>query len=270
MKPEVTIGILTHDRSWHVAQTISAIRQFTREPYVVKLFDISSRPDHAEHVKRMDADDVHVYRIEDFLSCLSGRREILSHVETPFVAYVDDDVRVGPEWLGNLLAPMRTDPEAGAVAANIVQEGQRIESGVRYLERSGRLFEMRNRPANFIGRGDACLGGATLYRTDVLRETEFREEFSGGYEDWDQTLQISRDLKRGVYGSRATVFHRHLPESESYFADRWRWRELFESAFGMLDRWEVRTAVAKVLIAHLRGEIVIPAEFAERIPEIVT
>ena len=276
---ETTIAILTHNRSWHFAQCIASIRRFTRGKYIIKVLDNNSDAEHVEHMKQYKDRDCSFIWGDKFLSCLEGRRQILNHINTEYVAFIDDDIRVGPAWLECMLRPMENDPDAGAVAANIIQEGIKVMSGVRYLARPGSNDYVaplpigregrvvRHFPVNHEGQAPLSCGGATLYRLDVLRDTEFRPEFNGGYEDWDQTLQITQDLKKNIYGSRATVFHKHMNECKDYFSDRWRWRELTDSALGMWDRWRVRTAVDKVLRYYLEKEIVIPADQAARITE---
>ncbi|MBW1784787.1 MAG: glycosyltransferase [Deltaproteobacteria bacterium] len=270
MKTEVSICILTHNRSFHFAQCIASIRQFTKSPYVIKVLDVGSDLNHIEHMRQFAGQDIEFGYCADFLSCLDGRRRLLRLVDTEFVVYLDDDIRVGPAWLENLLIPMRNDESAGAVASNLIQEAREHTSGVRYLEQKGRALTVRHHEVNYTGTAPICVGGATLYRFDALQATEYRPEFAGGYEDWDQTLQISKDQSLNIYGSRSTVFHRHLPECRDYFADRWRWADLMESALGMFDRWKIRTAVDKVLRHYLEKEIVISREHAERIVEVIT
>jgi len=271
MKPEITIAILTHNRSWHFAQCVASIRQFTKTPYKIFAFDVGSNPEQIEHMKQFHRDDCADWGYCDtFISCLEGRRRILNSIDTEFVVYLDDDIRVGPEWLGSMLAPMRRDPDAAVVAPNISQEGAQVMSGIRERVKKGASHVVRSLPVNHEGKADMCMGGATLYRADILRETELRKEFSGGYEDWDQTLQITQDLKKKIYGCRATVFHKHMKECDDYFEDRWRWRELMDSAIGMWDRWNVRTAVDRVLTTFLELEIAIPREQAKRVAEVIS
>jgi len=270
MKIETTIGILSHDRSWHLAQCLASIRQFTRTPYTVKVLDVGSAENHREHISHFSGRDCEIGYCDDFLSCLEGRRRLLRLVDTEFVAFIDDDIKVAPGWLANLLRPMRLDSNCGAVASNLIQEGGAgISSGCRYLERKGRARVVRHHKTGFLGTAPMCSGGATLYRFDVLKETEKRPEFSGGFEDWDQTLQITQDLKRSIYGSRSVMFHRHLAECAGYFDRRWRWRELMEAALAMWDRWQIRTAVDNVLTHYLKDQIVIPKDYAERIVEVL-
>ena len=270
MKTETTIAILSHNRSWHLAQCIASIREFSYAPYIIKILDVDSTPVHREHVKQFAGPDCLIYPADDFPSCLEGRRRFLDMVDTEFVIYLDDDIRVGPRWIENMLRPIRLDTNSGASVANIVQEGEKVMSGVRYLEQSGRTLSVKQHEVGYLGQAPLSCGGATLYKLDTLKATEYRPEFSGGYEDWDQTMQITQDLGRGIYGTQATLFHKHMPECKDYFSDRWRWRELMESALGMYDRWNIRTGVDKVLAHFVKNEIVIPKDQAARVMEVIT
>jgi len=263
MKP-VTIAILSHNRSWHMAQCVASIREYTKAKYHIKILDHGSEAEHREHIKQLKGKDLEVVFQDDFMSCLAGRRRFLSHIDTDFCVYLDDDIRVSPHWLENLLKPMRNDAECAAVACNLVQENQQIMSGVRYVKQWGNALIVEQYDTNYEGQAVACCGGATLYRTQALHDTEYREEFAGGYEDWDQTLQMTQELNKTIYGSRATVFHKHMPECKDYFPDRWRWAELMESALAMYERWNIRTGVDKTLTHYIKGGVVISPEQASR------
>lgn len=267
MTPEITIGILTHNRSWHFAQCIASIREFTETPYQIGVLDTKSDIHHCEHMRQFEGDDCQFVFADVFYSCLEGRRKLLDMVDTEFIAYVDDDARVGPGWLQHLLRPMRNDPDCGAAVMNIVQEGKQATSGARFVEHGARSRTMHQHKPGYIGEAPACCGGATLYRTDVLRATEFREEFNGGYEDWDQTLQITQDLKKRIYATPATAFHYHMPENGPYCLDRWRWRPLLESAIGIWDRWQIRTAIDNTLLHFLKNNMSVPRDQMEKAME---
>jgi len=270
LKPNITIAVLTHNRSWHFAQMLASIREYTTIPYVLKVLDTCSNLNHIEHVNQFRGEDFTDHILADkFYSCVEGRRIFLDYIDTEFTVYLDDDIRVGPLWLSSLMTPMINDDNTGIVASNIVQEGKRVTSGVRKLKNNGRSFSVSEHLPEYRGEGDLSLGGATLYRTEALRKTEYRKEFIGGYEDWDQTLQIKNDLNLKIQSSNATLFHYHMAESQGYFSDRWRWVELMDSALGIFDRWKIRTGVDKVLKHFIDNEITIPREQVERITEVL-
>lgn len=269
MKPEITIGILTHNRSWHFAQCLASVREFSRSPYKIKVLDTNSTENHREHMRQFTGADIDFVQHENFLSCAEGRRALLDMVDTEFVVYLDDDTRVGPGWLQCMMRQMRNYDNCAAVSANINQECEQWMSGVRFLERAPNCMRVRQYDLGYEGPGELCQGGATLYKADILRNTEFRSEFNGGYEDWDQTLQITQDLGCTIFGSRACVFHKHMPENKDYFKERWRWTELMDSALGMWDRWRVRTPVDKVLPNMIKNEIRLSDEHSKRVMEVI-
>lgn len=241
----VTIAILSRNRSWLLNQCVASIREFTKHPYRILIQDHGSDLHHREHMKRLLLrDDVQIVWRDDFLSCAEGRRTILDQVESEYVAYMDDDEKVAPHWLSNMVSVMRTRPACAAVTANMVIDGRQMMSGARMVRGQDIIMAKWG----YTGSADACAGGCTLYRTDVLRATEYRPEFNAGYEDWDQTLQITRDLRMTVWASRAALFHNHIATTD-YLVDRWRMTELMDAAIAIWDRWRIRTAIEKVFKA---------------------
>ena len=120
----VTIAILSHNRSWSLMQTVSSIRQFVQWPYRIIIHDNGSSEDHLGHVWRLEGDDCLIHTCRDFLSCLDGRRAVLDLVDTEYVAFLDDDIRVCPSWLSEMMGVMLTRENAGAVTCNITQDGR--------------------------------------------------------------------------------------------------------------------------------------------------
>jgi len=258
----VDIVILSRNRSWSLLQTVASVREFVRWPYRIIIRDHGSTPEHRAHIERLAGDDCDLMMVDEFLSCGEGRRQALPSVRSEFCVFLDDDCRVGMRWLSRLMEVMLSNPSAVAVPSNIVQDNHTIESGVRVL--SGR--EMTRAPFLYLGRGDASLGGATLYRTESLRATEFRAEYNAGFEDWDQTLQMTR-AGGEIHGSEAVVSHKHLPDSDAYNADRWRWSELLDAAIALYDRWGVVTGIRRTLQSMLQVRHKVSADQWDRIKE---
>lgn len=265
-----TIGILSHNRSWQLAQCLASIREFTKfTDYKILILDTDSELNHREHARQFEGENCRMIEAGIFYSCLEGRRKLLDYVDTPYIAYVDDDLKVGDQWLTSMhRALVRYD--AVASTGNIIQEGDRITSGGRTIEPVDGKLCVRELPANHEGTVPLCLGGATLYETDVLRQTEYRPEYSAGFEDWDQTLQISQDQKRPIATCRATVFHNHQVESLQYAVDRWRWHDLLDGAIAIWRRWHIRSAIDNSLRQLLASQITISDEQYEAVREALT
>jgi len=217
--PSVDIHIMSHNRSWSLLQTVASIREFTKWPYHITVQDHASIPRECRHIKRLAGPDCNVVNLGNFLSCNEGRRVGLDRLGGPYIVYLDDDCRVAPGWLTKMMGIMLTRPRAGVVTCSIMHDGNRMESGVRNREGG----YITREAWGYLGQGIASLGGATLYRRLALERTVFRPQYNAGFEDWDQTLQITQDHGFQVWGSDAGILHCHQADSGPYKANRWRW-----------------------------------------------
>jgi len=221
-------------------------------------------------MRALEGPDCEIDFTPDPASCLQGRRDILERIDTPLTVFLDDDITVSPLWLSNLVAVM-AGRGAAIVPMNLWSDvnagenlGQKYHlSGVRRVE----YGEVMKAPWLYVGEGDMCHGGATLYRTEALRATEYRPEYNGSFEDWDQILQITQDQGGTVWGSTVVGFHQHLDESRQadYWDYRWRWLEVLTAALAAWDRWGIRRGVRNTYRDLLAYGIDIPAQELKRI-----
>lgn len=265
MSEPTTILILSHNRSWSLLQCVASIREWTRAPYHIVIQDHQSDEKHWPMIQNLEADDCTVLRADAFLSCNEGRRLGLDHVQGKHVVFLDDDLKVERAWLSRMLRPMLKDPEIGAVCGQMVQNfGNERMSWARMLDR----HDAKRLPFGFTGYCDFCGGGATLYRTEALRQTEYRGEFDGTGEDWDQILQMRLNEWK-VFCADVTFFHFHQKDYDEYGSERWRFTEIMDSAIGLWKRWGIKTVVAEQAAFMITHGIPFRPEQREAIKEII-
>ena len=100
---EVTILILSHNRSWSLQQCVGAIREWTRWPYHIVIQDHASDDEHWAAIRDLKNSDCTVLRANSFLSCNEGRRVGLDHVGGKYVVFLDDDIKVERLWLTRMM-----------------------------------------------------------------------------------------------------------------------------------------------------------------------
>ena len=117
------------------------------------------------------------------LGLAGGVNLLLKQVETPYLAILNPDVTVDPQWLGPLVAEMEKDPSVAVTCPMILIEGTGKVNSV------GQIVHVTGVPFNrFLGHRAGSLdlrvhdvnglhGAAFVIRTDVLRAL-------GG---WDET-----------------------------------------------------------------------------------
>lgn len=264
MSDEVTILILSRNRSWSLLQCVSSIREWTKTPYHIVIQDHDSNEQHWPMIRILEGPDCTVLRCNTFLSCNEGRRVGLDHVPGKYVVFLDDDIKVSRGWLEKLMEPMSQYDGVGAVCGQLVQNyGMQKMSWARML-RDGESVRMKY---GFEGWCDFCGGGATLYDIEALRGTEFRREFNGTGEDWDQILQMSENDWR-IRCENVKFFHFHQSDYDEYGVDRWRYSEIMDSGIGLWDRWGIKTVVAEQFAAMIKRGIPLLPEQQKRVREI--
>jgi hypothetical protein len=191
-----------------------------------------------------------------------------------FVALVNTDVVLAPDWLSRLVAALTNDPSAAAVACKMVSLA---DPGVIYdagdiLRRDG-ACEQRGRFRRDDGRWDqpgevfgAC-AGAALYRRSVLRALGgFDERYFAYLEDVDLALRIrlagwrcryepavARHAGEGSSGQLPGGHHRLVARNTIVLVARWfpaRW--LPYVLYRQLG-WAWHALRERRLRVHLRG-----------------
>jgi len=233
-------------------------------PYHIVIQDHASDPEHYEAIKQLQGDDCTVLRANAFLSCNEGRRVGLDHVQGEHVVFLDDDIKVERMWLTRMLTAMRRQ-DVAVVCGQLLQNfGNGQMSWARMMDR-GNAKRMDH---GFTGECDFCGGGATLYDTSVIRATEFRDEFNGTGEDWDQILQIAQ-MGYKIWSTDVQFYHFHQKDYEEYGTKRWRYTEIMDSAISLYERWGIRNVAVEVFAEMTRRELPLQAKQKEAIKKIM-
>ncbi len=127
------IMIVTREHADLAAQCLSHVAANTWWPHRLLVLDNGS--DDAGATDTVLRSFTHLYGTkrclklfdEDNLGCPGGRNRLYRHVESPFVAVLDDDMLVPAGWLGSLMETMDGQPNAGMVApwSEVYQEALR-------------------------------------------------------------------------------------------------------------------------------------------------
>jgi GT2 family glycosyltransferase len=131
-----------------------------------------------------------------------------------YLAFLNNDTRVTPGWLGALVAPAEADPTVGLVTSRIVfmDRPEILDSaGDGYLRCGGAFKYSHGRPAGDApGSRDVfgVCGAAFLIRRDLFESIGgFDEDFFMVYEDVDLSFRARLRGARCVYAADAVVHH---------------------------------------------------------------
>jgi GT2 family glycosyltransferase len=205
-----------------------------------------------------------------------------------FVALVNTDVTLAPDWLARMVEVLEGDPGCGSVACKMLSmdDHTRVYDAGDTLRRDG-VCEQRGRFGLDESRLDqagevfgACAGAAVYRRSPVLAVGGFDERYFAYLEDVDLALRLQLAGWRCRY-EPATAFHAgeqssgRLPGGHWYLVERntlmlvvkafparwlplvayrqlaWAWRALAEGRLG----WQLRGALAVIpLLPHALRE----------------
>jgi GT2 family glycosyltransferase len=212
--PLVTVAVLSYDGR-HLLEVIlpSLARQSFRD-FEVVVVDNGSRDDSVtwlrEHWPEVEvvALPVNVGVTPALNVCARvGRGEL--------VGMLNNDVELDPDFLAQLVASLRTHPEAGWAGPKLLDYYQR-----EIIDGAGDIFtwtakgERRGHSQHDRGQYDAprgifgACGGAALYRRDVLEAVgPFDEDFFAFYEDVDWNLRAQLAGFSCRYVPTAVAYH---------------------------------------------------------------
>lgn len=132
-----------------------------------------------------------------------------------FVALINNDVEIAPDWLRRLLAAAREHPEAGLFTGTLLFRGEEVVNSTGLsIDAFGRARDRDFRlPLAGLARGDGPVAGvsagAALYRARTLREVGlFDPAYFAYYEDVDLSLRAARAGHLSWYVREARARHR--------------------------------------------------------------
>lgn len=178
--------VLDLDGGAMLDECLTSIRKQSVKPRRVIVLDNGSRAAVAQRVK-----DVEVIRSETNLGFAGGANEAYRHTTAAFVALVNNDVVLEPDWLATVEAALERDEKLGAVQTIIRRPDGRID---------GAGIDIGDGTYRQIGHGEAIgsplavawgvSATATLYRRAALGHRIFDERFFAYYEDVELSARL--------------------------------------------------------------------------------
>jgi GT2 family glycosyltransferase len=176
---------------------LESVRAQTRRAHEVIVVDNGSQDGSPEHV-REHFPDVRVLELGRNTGFAGAANAGLRATECDFVALVNTDVRLEPDWLERACAALDAAPRAASVATKMLDLADRslVYDTGDILRRDG-VCEQRGRFERDDGRFDqpghvfgACAGAALYRRAAVLELGGFEERFFLYLEDADLALRL--------------------------------------------------------------------------------
>lgn len=252
--PSVSVIILNFNGLMHLDPCFSSLAE-TDYPGQVELIlvDNGSTDPSVEHMERYHP-HVQVVRSATNLGFTGGNNLGVRHASGEYVVFLNNDMRVTPEWLRHLLAPMQ--PDAGLIC-----------TGAKILRWDGHAVDFVGTRMNFTGHGFqldfgapytplsyqdpvdlvfAC-GGCMCIQREVYTEVGgFDDDFFAYFEDVDLGYRLWALGYRIQFAPQAIVYHRHHGTSGGIATHQLR--VLYErNALGMIVKNYEQSTLDKVL-----------------------
>ncbi|HYK90620.1 MAG TPA: glycosyltransferase family 2 protein [Acidobacteriota bacterium] len=213
-QPLISVVIPNHNGAAHLETCLSSLLRCTYPRFELVFVDNASTDASMEIVARVAPEAVHL-RADRNLGFAGGVNLGIQSSHGDWIAVLNNDTEVAPDWLEECVRAMERHPEADFLACRILDfvDRNRIFSAGDCFLRAGigyrRGQELEDRP-DYREETEifAACGCAALYRKSVLGEIGgFDGRFFAYLEDVDLALRLQAAGHRGWYVPNAVVYH---------------------------------------------------------------
>ena len=212
--PAVSVIIVTwNGRDW-LAQCLPAVAAQTYPAFEIIVVDNGSTDGTAGWLKEQWP-QVRLIQLEKNMGFAAANNAGIRASRSPYVATLNNDTRVDPNWLAELVRAAAT-PGVGMVAACVLRWNQpdRLDSAGIIVDVTGTAWNRGwGRPAESAALAGDVFGpsaAAALYRREMLDDVGlFDEDFFAYYEDVDLAWRAQRAGWRCRYAPAARAWHWH-------------------------------------------------------------
>lgn len=214
--PLISVIILNWNGKAFLNDCLLSLQEQTFKDFETIIVDNGSTDGSAEYLHE-HFPWVRLLELPENTGFAEGNNRGLTAAQGEYILTLNNDTKVVPGFLAELLHPIRQNPEIGVVAAKMLNffQTNRIDSFGIYPTKTGigcniGIGEIDHN--QYDGQADvfgAC-AGAALYRRSTLEETGFfDQDFFAYYEDLDLAWRARLNGWKTVTAPRAVVYHVH-------------------------------------------------------------
>src|SRR5829696_1348305 len=214
LPPRVAVVIPNWNGERFLSTCLGSLREQSFKDFDVVVVDDNSTDDSIALVRR-NFPEVRVLPLEENKGFSAAVNAGIRASHAEYVALLNNDTEVDPEWLRSLVEAAKAHPEAGLFASKMLDfyDRRRLDGAGDALRRSGLPLRLGHGELDH-GQYDettfvfgAC-AGAALYRRDMLDEVGlFDEDFFANCEDGDLSFRAQLAGYRCFYVPGAVVYH---------------------------------------------------------------
>ncbi|HEY4686892.1 MAG TPA: glycosyltransferase family 2 protein, partial [Candidatus Subteraquimicrobiales bacterium] len=222
--PLVTIVIVNLDGREYLGECLGSLEKLTypRDKTQVILVDNGSSDGSCEWVRK-NYSWVEVMQNGQNLGFTRAINQGAKKSKGEYLAFLNNDTRVDPNWLQELVEPARTNPEVVCVGSKILNwDGKTIDFVQAALSFYGHGFKIDAGSADIKKKGRVApilfaSGGAMLVDKKIYLESGgFDEDYFAFFEDVDFGWRLWVLGHKVVLAPNSLVYHRHHGTARKY------------------------------------------------------
>jgi len=228
---DIVIPIL--DRLNVTKLTLNLLAQRMKSNYKIKIFDNGSSQDTVKFLKNIESENINIFYSEDNKGASFARNYWLQKSNSEYIAFLDNDILIMPGYFENMIKILESDSNLIGVQSLVVGPDMKIQllepqffetdSEIVFME----TFYMKNFKEGFftVPRRIGWIGiGATLWKTNKLKQIGFNEDFYTNYEDNDLSIRAKKEGHLFSNSPKSVALHlsqKFVPsDSKKYIEDR--------------------------------------------------
>jgi GT2 family glycosyltransferase len=183
---DVAVIVLDIDGGAMLEECIASIRSQTVKPAELVVVDNASRVPVSERIP--DVEVIRNVRNEGFAR---GANQGALRTKSPYVALVNNDVVLEPDWIAHVAGALDRDERLGAVQTIIRRPDGRIDgAGIDISDGTYRQIGYGQPVGSALAVPWGVSATATLYRRAAFGESMFDEHFFAYYEDVELSARL--------------------------------------------------------------------------------
>ena len=222
---KITVAVLSWNGRRHLEACLPALRAQEAPPcaWEVLLLDNGSTDDTAAWVREHHP-EVRLIESPVNLGFCAGNNRLVAEADGDAVAFLNNDTRPRPEWLGELCEVLcAAEDDVAAVSGKIVDwRGDRLDFARGVMTFDGHAFQQDfGRPLDKVEIPEAgaelpfaCGGNMIVRRRSFLEAGGFDEGYFAYLEDVDLGWRLWSGGERVMFAPGAVVHHRSMATSQ--------------------------------------------------------
>ncbi len=211
--PLLSVVILNYNGEPFLRPCLDSLRRQTLTEIEILVVDNAS-PDGSADLVENEYPQVRLLRLPENLHFCGGNNAALPLVTGEYVAFLNNDTYVEPDWAAEIVRAFRENPQVGAVACKIVladRPDTLDNAGTEWLSvLIGHKIGWLQPAADYVREQlvfGFCGGGCALRREVLEQVGGFDEDFQSHYEDVDLSFRVLLGGWKCLYVPTAVVHH---------------------------------------------------------------